>query len=137
MNLVAVAREPRAAQILYDLLRERTPEQSISHRKMPTYEEHLKFVESRPYQHWYLIQCNGEFVGSIYLTKQREIGIFIFRAHQGKGYAQRAVQHMRKTYPGRMLANVNPANVASQKLFERLGSKVIQWTFEIPEPESM
>lgn len=134
MNLVAVAREPRAAQILYDLLRERTPEQSISHRKMPTYEEHLKFVESRPYLCWFLIEVNREFVGSVYLTKQREIGIFIFRAHQGKGYAQRAVQHMRKTYPGRMLANVNPANVASQKLFERLGSKVIQWTFEIPEP---
>ena len=81
MKLVAINKAKKEhVKLLYDLLSERTPEESISHKSMPTYPEHEKFVQSNPYFAWYLIDVDGQFVGSIYLSKQREIGK-IGRAH--------------------------------------------------------
>jgi len=40
---------------LYDLLLQRSPTVNISHRKMLTYDEHVKFVTSRPYSRWFLM----------------------------------------------------------------------------------
>ena len=42
-------------RFLYDLLKERTSSTNISHKKMPTYKEHVKFVNSKPYAKWYVI----------------------------------------------------------------------------------
>ena len=62
---------------LYDLLKTRDPEGNISHKKMPSYSEHMKFVMSRPYTNWYIVEYNKKTVGSIYLSKRDEIGISI------------------------------------------------------------
>lgn len=115
---------------LYNLLAERTPEQSISHRKMPTWEEHRSFVESKPYMMWALIlNDDGDTVGSIYLTYQFEIGIFIYQMFQGQGYAKAAILEIMDLYPGELLANINPNNTASLALFAKLGFKQIQVTY--------
>ena len=133
INLVSVYREKHAITILYDLLKERTPEQSISHRAMPTMEQHADFVRSQPYHVWYLIQNeNNEYVGSVYLTHQREIGIFIFEKYQRNGYALEAVKEIMKLWPGEFLANVNPKNNPSIELFKKLGGEHIQNTYRIP-----
>jgi hypothetical protein len=63
-------------EFLYDLLLQRNPDANISHKKMPTYEEHVNFVKSSPYSKWYIIEVDGKRAGTIYLTKQNEIGIF-------------------------------------------------------------
>lgn len=128
-------------RVLYDLLAERTPGQSISHKAMPTYREHQAFVASNPYQFWYLISGQtrtdfwggklNEMLGAIYLTRQREIGLSIFRAHQRKGYGRAAVLELMRMHPGRFLANVNPANEASRKLWESLGGRLLQVTYEL------
>jgi len=115
---------------LYQLLSERTPEQSISHKRMPAYEEHVTFVRSRPYEAWYVVE-DGDMVGAIYLTKNREVGIFVIKEFQAHGYAQAAIAELRKRHPGPLLANVNPANTASQHLFEKLGGKIIQVTYAL------
>jgi cyclase len=111
------------APYLYDLLAERTPEQSISHKEMPTYERHLAFVIGSPYYAWYLITTDDTVVGAIYLTRQWEIGIGIFRAHQRRGYARQAIEKLMDLHGrnGRYLANINPANEASIALFRKLG----------------
>jgi RimJ/RimL family protein N-acetyltransferase len=116
---------------LYDLLGERTPEQSISHKEMPSWEGHVAFVKSKPYRAWYFIFANdiGDAVGATYLTKQNEIGIAIFKAHRGKGYAKEAIQELMKLHDGPFLANINPNNWASRWLFDRLGFKFIQVTY--------
>ena len=132
VDLVPVYRERQAISILYDLLKERTPEQAISHKAMPTMEEHAEFVHSRPYLAWYLIQNeDGEYVGSTYLSKHREIGIFLFRKYQGRGYGSKAVSALMSRWPGRFLANINPQNIESQRFFENLGAKLIQYTYEL------
>lgn len=150
---------PDAVRVLYELLLERDPSTNISHRKMPSWREHQQFAESKPYRKWYLIQSIDQevisitdgpggnryrirqFVGACYLTRQNEIGIFLFKAHQGKGYAVEAVNLLitkhkpLKAIPGkrtgRFIANINPANERSKRLFQKLGFVHIQETFAL------
>jgi len=130
INLIPIQSVGTPGQdILYQLLKERTPEQSISHKSMPTMQEHIDFIESRPYLAWYFIQ-DEDIVGSIYLTNQREIGISIFKHYQSSGYGKEAVKALMKRYPGRFLANVAPENEPSRDFFKGLGFKKIQVTYE-------
>lgn len=130
MNLISIYNVPDHKSLLYSLLLERTPEQSISHKEMPSLSEHIRFIESEPYKAWYMIDVTEKYVGAIYLTHFDEIGVFIFNKHKGNGYAKEAIAELMKIHPGRKLANVNPANIPSYRLFESLG-KVIQHTFLI------
>lgn len=117
--------------VLWELLKEREPHQSISHKAMPTRTEHMHFAGSRPYAAWYLIFDGGRPVGACYLSKQREIGISIFRTWRGKGYAKQAITELLRLHPGRALANIAPGNEASIALFRGLGFEgPIQITLE-------
>ena len=132
IRLASVYKTRFAEDILYRLLEERTPEQSIRHKRMPTKHEHHDFVESAPYRAWYLAMTNADIpVGMVYLTKQNEIGLFVFNAHQGRGYGPQIYAEMRKRWNGRMLANINPANTRSIRFFEKMGARLIQQTYEI------
>lgn len=120
-------------RVLYDLLKERDGREdiNISHERMPTFDEHQEFVRSRPYRAWYLIFVEDAVVGSIYLTRKHEVGVFVFKNHQGKGIGRAAVDDLRRRWPGRMLANCNPRNERSRALFEWLGGRVVQVTYEL------
>ena len=117
---------------LYALLEERDGDVNISHKLMPSWGDHVDFVCSVPYKHWWLVLDGSERVGAAYLTKQNEIGIFILKAHQKRGYGTAAVKKIIEMFPGqRLLANVNPKNERSKKLFESVGGKIIQHTYGI------
>ena len=132
MKLISVYRVKTAPQILYDLLAERPAHSNISHRAMPTMRQHLKFIGSRPYRYWYLIADRDSYVGSIYLSRTDEIGIFIFARHQGRRYGPQAVKLMMRRHPrSRFLANIAPRNAKSMRMFERMGFKLIQYTYEL------
>ncbi len=119
-----------AINLLYSLLSERKPHQSISHRCMPSFEEHWEFVLSRPYAQWYLIATPPLAVGAIYLTHQREIGVGVLKCHQGQGYGKAAVEALMAKHSGRFLANINPDNERSMRFFQGLGFEPIQVTLE-------
>jgi len=122
---------------LFKLLKERTdmPNVNISHDIMPTYEEHIKFVMSEPYYGWWIIVNHDEpndCIGMLYVTKAAELGIQIISAHQYKGYAKAVLKSfidMNKDLA--LLANINPKNEKSKKLFESLGFKIIQETYKL------
>ena len=116
---------------LYRLLQERTPEQSISHKAMPTFDRHYEFVANNSYLAWYILSVGMANVGSIYLSQRREIGVFVFRMHQRKGYARAAVEELMRMHPGKFLANVAPGNGASHALWRSFGGKQIQVTYEL------
>ena len=69
-------------RFLYDLLIERDTRVNISHKKMPTYNQHVSFVSAKPYSKWYVILYGVNKAGSIYLTSRNEIGIFIKKSFQ-------------------------------------------------------
>ena len=119
-------------EFLFDLLKERDPSTNISHKKMPTYDEHVKFVQSKPYSKWYIIFKSKQKVGSIYLSKNNEIGIFLSKKFQGKNIGDFALNDLIKKNPRKLfLANVNPKNKKSIQFFKNYGFKLIQYTFEL------
>ncbi len=120
------------SKFLYNLLRQRKPNENISHKKMPTYAEHVKFVMSNPYSKWYIIKYKNKKTGSIYLTHQNEIGIFLEKQSKGKGIGKQALCLLiKKNHRRRYLANINPKNTKSIKFFTKNGFKLIQYTYEM------
>ena len=118
-------------KFLFDLLKERNPRVNISHKKMPTYKQHTKFIESKPYSKWYIILESKQKIGSIYLSKNDEIGIFLSKKFQGKNVGNFALNELMKKNPRkRFLANVSPKNKKSMEFFKKNGFKLIQYTFE-------
>jgi hypothetical protein len=91
-------------RFLYNLLKERDSRTNISHKKMPTFNEHIKFIKSKPYTKWYIVKYGAQKIASIYLTSQNEIGIF-----------------------------VSPKNKTSENFFKSYGFKFIQKTYELTQ----
>jgi RimJ/RimL family protein N-acetyltransferase len=120
---------------LYELLAERDPIANISHRQMPTFEQHRNFVESQPYDAWYIVYADNDPVGAIYLTENSEIGISILKAHQGNCYGKQAIYLLMRMHPvKRFLANIAPGNSRSIAMFEKLGFELVQFTFAKERP---
>lgn len=132
MTLFDLYQTPAMWTVPYELLREREPHQNISHKTLPTWEEHCNFIRSHPYKAWYLFMTPvGEPAGCVYLSRQREIGIGVLKRHQGQGYGTRAVETIMELHPGKFGANINPANKASIAMFQKLGFLgPVQLTFE-------
>ena len=135
---------PGAIEFLYELLSERPASANISHQEMPTLEQHRAFVVRRVYRAWYLIENeDGERVGTVSLTHGNEIGIAIKSGFQHRGYATAAINEIRRLHQpldeiksvrrgGVFVANVAPENEVSHMLFEKLGAKLVQCTYELP-----
>jgi RimJ/RimL family protein N-acetyltransferase len=124
----------RNVGILYQLLKEREPNENISHREMPTLDQHLQFVLSRPYRDWYIVNKFDTPVGAIYLSKDNEIGIWVLKEHRKNGHGAQAVTNLMQKYRGwRLKAHVAPGNLASHSMFRALGFKPLQMTYFIEE----
>ena len=144
MELVPIELELDAKRILYEMLRERSMEDdpfvNISHRALPPWEDHVAYVDGKPYRWWYLILVDAHYVGQVYASRQNEIGIIILREHRGKGYGKEAVKLLTAHAPlqaipgqraGRWLANINPRNERSIRMFASLGFTLKQHTYEL------
>ena len=119
-------------RFLYNQLKERDPTINISHKKMPTYVEHSKFVLSKPYSKWYIIFLRNKKIGNVYLTKTNEIGIFILKTTKINGIGRIVLEEIMKMNPRqRYLANVSPRNDKSSNFFKKNGFKLIQHTYEL------
>ena len=119
-------------RFLFELLEQRQLFANISHKKMPTWDEHVEFVKSKPYLKWYIIYSKEEKIGTISLTFENEIGIFIKKGTEGKGIGSHALKMLiEKKSNLRYLANINPKNKESIKFFKKNRFKLIQYTYEI------
>lgn len=118
-------------KFLFELLKERDPKANISHKKMPSYATHVKFIKSKPYTKWYVILNFKQKVGSIYLSKNNEIGIFLLKTSHRQNFGKIALEMLMKKNPRkRFLANVSPENKISMDFFKKNGFNLIQYTFE-------
>ena len=133
-NVSIILRSVRKSDhiFLYELLKQRNLNENISHKKMPTFSQHVKFVISKPYSKWYIIEYKKQKVGSIYLTQTNEIGIHIIKAIRRKNIATLALKILMKEHPKqRYLANINPKNQKSIKFFTKQKFNLIQYTYEL------
>ena len=119
---------------LYELLSERKSYVNISHKKNPTYANHVKFVMSKPYSKWYIIYHATEKIGSIYLTKQDEIGINFKEQNITNKIRSKVLKMIIKKNPrNRYLININPSNTSMKNFLTNEGFELIQHTYEIPK----
>ena len=118
------------AEYLYVLLKQREGSVNISHRSTPEWETHVEYIKNNSYQAWDIILIDGNKVGNIYLTEKNEIGIFIDKRFQSKGYGSIAIEKfMKKNGKKRYLANINPTNYKSIQFFGKHGFLHIQNTY--------
>jgi len=135
MRLMSIYNYPKEMRLakLYKLLKERTPAQSISHKKMPSRKEHEAFIERKPYAIHYFI-CPSEDLdkiwGAVYLTCSREIGVQVFEKHKGYGVGTKAIEELMEIHKGPYLANIAPSNLESSRFFKKLGFHMIQHTYK-------
>ena len=92
-------------RFLYNLLMERDTRVNISHKKIPTYNQHVTFVSAKPYSKWYVILYDTNEAGSIYLTSQNEIGIFIKKSFQSKQLGNIALRKMIQKNPKKKISS--------------------------------
>ena len=120
--------------ILYQLLCEREPYVNISHSRMPTWSQHVKYLESKPHKSWIVAYDEDLPVGAMYVTKDNEIGTFVLREYMRKGYATQMTDYIKSITTGTLYANVAPLNYDSQKYCEKMGFKLKQLVYEFKRP---
>lgn len=119
--------------VLYAMLMQRLDEENtnISHKKMPTWDEHCKFVDSKPHKDWFLVfNKNEELIGQFYITKKKEIGIYVIKRYRRVDYGNQIMHLILKREKGsELFANINPENEASIAFFKKHGFVHIQNTY--------
>ncbi|MFK7993567.1 MAG: hypothetical protein AB8B87_05485 [Granulosicoccus sp.] len=123
---------------LFSLLQQR--QFGISHRAMPSYDDHKAFVLSHPYRGWFIVQQEQLSVGSVYLLESNHIGINMLA-----GYAsliKPAIDMLCDLFqplPGiasvrsaRFVLNVAPRDTEQIDALESAGAVLIQQTYQLP-----
>ena len=139
MEKVIILKEVKKSDcsFLYELLSERKSHVNISHKKTPTYAKHVKFVMSKPYSKWYVIYHTTEKIGSVYLTKQDEIGIHFKEQNMNNKIRSKVLNMIIKKNPrNRYLININPRNTSLRNFLKNEGFELIQHTYEISKKNS-
>ena len=139
MEKVIILKEVKKSDcsFLYELLSERKSHVNISHKKTPTYAKHVKFVMSKPYSKWYVIYHTTEKIGSVYLTKQDEIGIHFKEQNMNNKIRSKVLNMIIKKNPrNRYLININPRNTSLRNFLKNEGFELIQHTYEISKKTS-
>ena len=117
---------------LYEILSERATNENISHKEMPTYKNHTKFVLSKPYKKWYIIYYKKQKFGSIYLTDLNEIGIHFKKNQISDSLIIKCIELLvSKNREKRFLININPRNKKLIKIIKKNKFKLIQYTYEL------
>ena len=119
-------------EFLFHLLSERQSYENISHKKMPSFAQHSKFILSKPYSKWYIILKQNRKIGSIYLSKQNEIGLFLKKVEWDDIIGEKALKLVIDKNPKqRYLANINPKNKKMLNFYKKNCFKLIQHTYEL------
>ena len=112
-------------KFLYELLQNKKNIQNISHNKMPTYEEHVKFILQEPYTNWYIITSVFGKIGAVYLSKNNEIGINIFEKYDSYLIKEAVFQQViEKNSSKTFSVNINPKNHQMKDFLEKFNFRL-------------
>ena len=119
-------------EFLYDMLAQRDYASNISHKNIPSFLQHKKFVQTKPYSYWYVITSNNKKIGTVYMTKINEIGLNIKKEFQSSILEKTILKKLFQKHPRkRYLVNVNPKNKKRIQFLKNNGFKLIQHTYEL------
>ena len=136
INLQKVNKKKKDIELLYGLLRKRKINYNISKKKMPTMEEHREFVLNHPYRIWFFIKDENQYIGSLYLSNNNEIGIYL---DLKLNYFENIISFIKKKYPpleeiksvrtANYVIHTSPKNKKYMELIKKMGGKLVQNTF--------
>ena len=87
---------------------------------------------SKPYSKWYVILYRKQKVGTIYLAKNNDVGVFLKKNIQKKGIGTIALNILIKKNPKKKYyAKINPQNKKSIKFFQKNNFNPIQQVLEL------
>ena len=122
---------------LYDLLKKR--KYLISHKDLPIYKIHKKFVEKNPYRFWYLISLKKSYIGSFYIKYDNSVGINI--TLQNQEILISILSFLKDNHsPSKVAAslitpyfyvNVASDNIELQNSLKRLDARALQVSYKI------
>ena len=123
-------------KFLYSLLKDR--EYSISHKEIPSFEEHSSFVKNHPYHKWFIVKNQSYLIGSIYIHKDNSIGLDIINQFEllipdilyflEKRY--KPLPYIKSVRSKNFFFNISPQNHKLQNLLVSLGYEISQISYE-------
>jgi len=130
MNLTLRSVKKEDYKFLYKLLKQRPKDECISHRKMPTYQQHCKYLKTFPFFLNIIILVDGKSVGNLYETDRHEIGIHVLPKY--KYLAEEIIDvviDLAKKGKDKVYFNINPKDNRFKSLLTKR-CKLIQYTYE-------
>ena len=137
LELIKVKKSNSHALILYKILKNRDTKFSISHKSIPTLEEHIKFVISNPYRYWFIIKRSRIVLGSVYITTSNEVSISLLK-NSKKNFSDILNLIIQNITPlpaivsrrnEKFILNLSPNNKFYIKLLNNIGAQKIQETY--------
>lgn len=112
----------------YYLLATRPKEANISHKKLPTWDEHVAYWRkiSKIWRVGKILIDNYKRVGYVYITQKDEVGIHIDPKYWGRGIAKKVLGEITSACACNLYANIAPKNKRSIKLFQNAGFKLLR-----------
>ena len=138
-SLIPINSSKKHIEILYNLLKKRV--HNISHKQLPSYEEHKSFILNHPYREWFLVKSNNTYYGSIYVLENNCIGINMDTDNMNiiKKSINWVVSEI-KPLPGiksvrnkNFHININPKNKKMAKILSNLNADLIEHTYIIKQ----
>lgn len=117
------------ASFLYMLLEQRLKEPigNLKLDKLPSWADHIKYIECRPYALWAIIRLDIEWVGSVAIDYDGTVSVYVIKSVRREGVAKEAIRQAMAVCQKRNMANfkavIRAENAASQGLFSSLGFK--------------
>lgn len=125
------------SELLFELLKKRI--HSISHKQLPSKEEHFYFVKTNPYRYWALVYSDAQPVGTVYLQTDNSIGLNLL---QPSPFAvSEILRHIRDNFepateiksrvPSYFYVNVSHENNSLKEILLQLEAMPIQISYKI------
>ena len=129
---------PTSAQIetLYTQLKNRS--HSISHKSVPSFDEHTEFVQNHPYRKWIIVRDTEIAIGNVYIQYNNSIGLNVdsFVSCEQINKILKGIYASYLPLPavpsvrfGEFFLNVATANKMLQKKLTNLGFSEVERTF--------
>ena len=125
------------AKVLLKLLESRG--YSISHHNLPTKDDHLLFVKSKPYRYWAIVLEDNLPVGTVYIQSNNSIGLNLLQ--QKKQLMHKILRHIKTSFnplkevkskaPPYFYVNIAYANNKLGKILCELDASPIQVSYKI------
>ena len=135
ISLIRVKKNEEHIRTLYKILEKRSI--NISHRSLPSYADHKRFVLAHPYRFWYLISENNNFIGNTYILRSNSVGITLLNEIERVTPViiteimkrHKPLSEIKSVRTATFDFNASPNNVDYISALKKMGAKLTQVTF--------